>query len=110
MKYYAFNAILGGLLILFGAKLVVCRSHFFVVLRTSICVTIICLPWDFFGIKYATWSYEDPGLLVFDVPLNDLIFIFYCSFFTTAFLTQDQVKHIRVADKHTKNKKQEAAA
>ena len=48
--------------------------------RISFLMAVIAYPWDFFAIHHEVWDYpNDPGLRIFDVPLNDLIFIFLCT-------------------------------
>jgi len=46
--------------------------------RIAIIITSLATPWDFFAINYGVWIYpNDPGPLIFQVPVNDLIFIFF---------------------------------
>lgn len=49
-------------------------------IRIAVIFTVLALPWDFFAIKNQAWIYPvDPGERIYDVPLNDLVFIFSCT-------------------------------
>lgn len=51
--------------------------------RIALLITVLYYPWDFFAIRLAVWRYPiHPGLRIHDVPLNDLIFIWLCSYLT----------------------------
>lgn len=55
--------------------------------RVALLVTLIGYPWDFFAIQLGVWKYPgDAGLKIYDVPLNDLIFIWLCTYLTCSFL------------------------
>ena len=55
--------------------------------RIALLLTMIYYPWDFFAIRLGVWTYpSDPGLRIYQVPLNDLIFIWLCSFLTCCVL------------------------
>jgi lycopene cyclase domain-containing protein len=55
--------------------------------RVALLVTLIGYPWDFFAIQLGVWRYpNDAGLRIYDVPLNDLIFIWLCTYLTCSFL------------------------
>jgi lycopene cyclase domain-containing protein len=44
--------------------------------RIALLVTLISYPWDFFAIHAGIWRYPyDPGWKIYDVPINDLVFI-----------------------------------
>lgn len=45
-------------------------------------VTAYSLPWDYFAIQRGAWHYPAGYLLIFSVPLNDIIFIFFASLLT----------------------------
>jgi len=49
--------------------------------RIACLLTLLAYPWDFFAIRIRIWRYPaDPGLRIYDVPLNDLIFMWLCTF------------------------------
>jgi lycopene cyclase domain-containing protein len=55
--------------------------------RISSLLTVLYYPWDFFEIRLGVWRYPNhPGLRIHDVPLNDLVFIWLCSFLTCVVL------------------------
>jgi lycopene cyclase domain-containing protein len=55
--------------------------------RLGVLVTAFGYPWDFFGIHFEAWSYpKDPGPLLYGVPVNDLVFMWLCTFLATSFL------------------------
>lgn len=55
--------------------------------RIALLVTLIAYPWDFFAIRAGIWRYPNhPGLRIYDVPLNDLIFIWLCTHLACSFL------------------------
>jgi len=56
--------------------------------RVAFLVTLISYPWDFFAIHLGIWRYpHDPGLRIYGVPVNDLVFIYFCSLLTCSLLT-----------------------
>ena len=55
--------------------------------RVALLLTVIYYPWDFFAIRLGVWTYPtDPGVRIYQVPLNDLVFIWLCSFLTCCVL------------------------
>jgi lycopene cyclase domain-containing protein len=49
-------------------------------IRVSFLMAVIAYPWDFFAIHHNVWAYpNDPGPRLYDVPLNDLVFIWICT-------------------------------
>lgn len=61
--------------------------NFMLSARIAFLITLIGYPWDFFAIRAGIWRYPyDPGLRLFDVPLNDLIFIWLGSHLTCSVL------------------------
>lgn len=55
--------------------------------RISLLLTVLYYPWDFFAIRLGVWRYPNhPGLRIYEVPLNDLIFIWLCSYLTCVVL------------------------
>jgi lycopene cyclase domain-containing protein len=55
--------------------------------RIAFMLTLLAYPWDFFAIRFRIWRYPvDPGLRIYDVPLNDLIFMWLCTFLACSFL------------------------
>ena len=64
------------------------RRHLLRSARIALLLTMIYYPWDFFAIRLGVWRYPlDPGLRIYEVPLNDLIFIWLCSFLACSVLT-----------------------
>jgi lycopene cyclase domain-containing protein len=48
--------------------------------RISLLMTMMVYPWDFFAIHHNVWAYpNDPGIKLYDVPVNDLIFTWLCT-------------------------------
>jgi len=61
--------------------------HLILSARIASLLTIIYYPWDFFAIHLGVWTYpSNPGVRIYQVPLNDLIFIWLCSFLTCSAL------------------------
>ena len=57
------------------------RGNLLLSARIALLLTVIYYPWDFFAIRLGVWRYPNhPGLRIYEVPLNDLIFIWLCSF------------------------------
>jgi len=55
--------------------------------RAALLLTVFAYPWDFFAISVGVWSYpQDPGFMVFGVPLNDLVFMWLCTFLSVNLL------------------------
>ncbi len=48
------------------------------------CLMILCAyPWDYFAITLGVWTYpRDPGQRLYGVPINDLSFIWLCTYLT----------------------------
>ena len=63
------------------------RRNLLTAARVALLLTVLYYPWDFFAIRLGVWKYpKHPGLIIHDVPLNDLIFIWLCSYLTCALL------------------------
>lgn len=63
------------------------RRNLLIAARVALLLTVLYYPWDFFAIRLGVWTYpKHPGLRVHGVPLNDLIFIWLCSYLTCAVL------------------------
>lgn len=72
---------------------------------TSACVVLLAYPWDFFAIELGIWRYPtDPGPLLYQVPLNDLWFMFSCSLITTSVLIKFVLSPVRSRHEQTKSK------
>lgn len=55
--------------------------------RVGLTITLIGFPWDFFAIRQGVWNYpKSPGLIVHGVPVNDLVFMWLCSYFAASVL------------------------
>lgn len=72
--------------------------------RIAFLLVLISYPWDFFAIRLNVWRYPvDPGLTIHGVPLNDLLFIWLCTYFTCSLLLGlDRRKASR--ERHAKGK------
>jgi lycopene cyclase domain-containing protein len=86
MTYVCFNAALllaavTMLLVLLGAWRARMRA-----VKTSAFVALLAFPWDYLAVTQGVWRYGDAGPRVFQVPLNDSLFIFCCSLITTVTL------------------------
>ena len=86
MRYYIYNVVFAVITIplcylLVGSEL---RSRRLLVsARVASLLTLLYYPWDFFAIRLGVWTYPlNPGVRIYEVPLNDLIFIWLCSFLT----------------------------
>lgn len=63
------------------------RKHLLLSARVALLITVILYPWDFFAIRLGAWSYPAyPGWRLYGVPLNDLLFIWLCSYLTCVVL------------------------
>ena len=59
------------------------RTGFRVTTRSATLITLMAYPWDFFAVQQGVWRYpEDPGLTLYDVPLNDSALIWVCTYFS----------------------------
>lgn len=55
--------------------------------RIGILLVSVSYPWDFFAIHLGVWKYpSDPGLRIYGVPLNDLIFMWLCTYLACSVL------------------------
>lgn len=62
--------------------------------RIATLVAIFSFPWDYFAIGTGVWSYpENPGPRLYGVPVNDMIFLWLCTFFTTSYLIWDDMRY-----------------
>jgi len=89
-RYYLYNLAFAAFVIpvcywLVGAQL---RSYSLLLsARIALLLTVLYYPWDFFAIRMGVWIYpHDPGLRLYQVPVNDLVFIWLCSFLTCCLL------------------------
>lgn len=87
--YTAFNAALS--IVVFSTSYFLLapqrRCHALLAGRIGVLITLLSYPWDFFAVQLGVWRYPvDPGLTVYGVPVNDLTFIFLCTFFTSSVL------------------------
>src|SRR5260370_29032964 len=89
--YYLYNLVFAGFVLpvsywLVGSKLR--RRHLLLSARIALLLTVIYYPWDFFAIRLGVWTYPtNPGVKIYQVPLNDLVFIWLCSFLTCCVLS-----------------------
>jgi len=62
-------------------------KHLLLAARVALLITVILYPWDFFAIRLGAWSYPAyPGRRLYGVPLNDLVFIWLCSYLACVLL------------------------
>ena len=55
--------------------------------RIALLMVCIVYPWDFFAIHMDAWTHPtDPGLRIYDVPVNDLIFTWLCTLLAASVL------------------------
>jgi lycopene cyclase domain-containing protein len=63
------------------------RRNFFLSARIASLVSLIGFPWDFFAIQVGVWRYpSDPGLKIHGVPVNDLVFMWLCTYLACSLL------------------------
>jgi lycopene cyclase domain-containing protein len=87
MNTYAEFHVVFAIIVGLSLRLLIRSSaQLWVILQTAAYVTVIAFPWDHFAIAHGAWTYPDPGLRLFDVPLNDMVFIFIGSAFSGAIL------------------------
>ena len=86
--YAVFNSVLAACTLPLSCWVVGARRRdLYLSARVALLVTLIGYPWDFFAIHLGVWSYpQSPGLRIHDVPLNDLVFMWLCSYLTASFL------------------------
>lgn len=86
MRYFIYNLVFAVFTIPFGYWLVgpeLQGRRLLLPIRVASLLTLLYYPWDFFAIRLGVWTYPlSPGLRIYEVPLNDLIFIWLCSFLT----------------------------
>lgn len=67
------------------------RAEALLASRIGVLVTLLSYPWDFFAIQRGVWRYPiDPGVDIYGVPVNDLFFIWQCTYFTSSVLLRLQ--------------------
>ncbi len=87
-RYIVFNVGMLLITILMSIFFVKSKKQFIICLKVSIIITVIGLPWDFFAIAHGVWTYpEHPGVRLLGVPINDLVFIFLCSFISCSIIS-----------------------
>jgi lycopene cyclase domain-containing protein len=90
MRYYLYNLLFAAFVLpisywLVGSELR--RRQLRVSARIALLLTVLYYPWDFFAIRMGVWTYPyEPGLRIYQVPFNDLVFIWLCSFLTCCVL------------------------
>jgi lycopene cyclase domain-containing protein len=88
-RYAAYNALLAVTVLL--ASVIWFRRNGIAGTRraakVALAVMLIGLPWDYFAIKQGIWRYPvEPGPLLHGVPVNDLVFIWLCSYLASTVL------------------------
>lgn len=88
--YIVFNLVLAAIMIPAASCFVGRQDHW---KKLGISARVACLmaltvyPWDFFAIHLNAWSYpNDPGLRLYDVPINDLVFTWLCTYLAASVL------------------------
>jgi len=89
-NYVLFNLVFGAVVSLTVAFAVRSRRRLMTLIQTAIYVTLVAYPWDHFAIVSGAWTYENPGPLLFRVPINDMVFIFLGSLFSAVVLSERQ--------------------
>lgn len=84
--YTLFNVGLGVCVAISSSYLLRQGRFHLLAARIGLLLVLIAYPWDFFAIKLSVWTYSAPGPRLFSVPLNDLIFIFLCTYLTVTVL------------------------
>lgn len=89
--YAAYNIGLAAIVLPVSYWLVAARrirhTDLLLAARVALLVTLISYPWDFFAIRLGVWRYPNhPGPTIYDVPINDLVFIWLCTYFTSVVL------------------------
>jgi len=89
--YTAFNTVF--LILVTGALsfFVRSRAQLGVVVQTAAYITVLSFPWDHFAIIHGAWSYTTPGVRLFEVPLNDMFFIFTGSLLSAGVLSGTRI-------------------
>lgn len=85
-NYVFFNIVFAAIVVASLPLFIRSAARLRIVLQTATYVTVLAFPWDHFAITLGAWTYSNPGLRLFDVPINDLIFIFVGSLFSAAVL------------------------
>jgi lycopene cyclase domain-containing protein len=93
-SYDTYNLLFGGFVLTVSYWLVGPKQRtrqLLLAARIALLLTVIYYPWDFFAIRLGVWTYPtDPGVKIYQVPLNDLVFIWLCSFLTCCVLVATQ--------------------
>ena len=64
--------------------------------RVGLVVAAFGYPWDFFAIHLKSWRYPiDPGTLIHGVPVNDLVLMWICTYFTSALMIWAEARYGR---------------
>ncbi len=59
------------------------RAGLRLAIRSATLVTLMAYPWDFFAVQQGVWRYpENPGFILYGVPLNDSALIWVCTYFS----------------------------
>jgi lycopene cyclase domain-containing protein len=90
-SYAAYNIGLAAIILSASYWLVAARktwrTDLLLAARIALLITLISYPWDFFAIQLAVWRYpNDPGPTIHGVPINDLVFIWLCTYFASIVL------------------------
>lgn len=81
-----------------------CLRRMYLAVRVAVLVTLISYPWDFFAIRVGVWRYPvDPGATIHGVPVNDLAFIWLCTFLASSVLIAASRRHAG-GERHPKGK------
>lgn len=88
--YTIYNLVLAGVIVPFACWLLWRTDEirrFTLAVRISTLVALIGYPWDFFAIRTGVWRHPtDPGVTVYGVPVNDLVFMWLCTLLSSSVL------------------------
>lgn len=105
--YITYNAVLAAIIVPIGYLLLKSRGRhgdLGAAVRVSVLMTLIGYPWDYFAIQLGVWDHpHDPGFRLHGVPLNDLVFMWLCSFLTCSVLLAARGRH-HAGERHSERK------
>ena len=79
--YLILNIVLISIAIVATFILSVDKKAIIIALKVGSAIALMTYPWDYFAIGQGIWFYpKNPGLELFNVPLNDMLNIFTCTY------------------------------
>lgn len=86
-NFVILNVIVSLFAIIFSVAFIKSKKELAAVLKSSIIITLVAYPWDYFAITLGVWVFpEDPGPLLYKVPFNDIWLFFTASIMSTSLL------------------------